>query len=162
MSDGKAVSCAQSFDCTGSHKNEHVMLTYQEIKSCATAVLTILCGNIFPSLMLNMCSFFLLTHVHQWPSDMPSVFSTFDSTGGTLGLFLAAREECTYPSVLHQLPGWGVPNNHMGNSYIIGSDLALSLLYESKVLFQPVIDCFVFSLAALIQWAEALGVCPWD
>ncbi|TEA39758.1 hypothetical protein DBR06_SOUSAS46010006, partial [Sousa chinensis] len=45
---------------------------------------------------------------------------------------------------------WGVPNNHMGTSYIIGTDLALSLLYESKVLFQPVIDCFVFSLATLI------------
>lgn len=40
-------------------------------------------------------------------------------------------------------------------------DVALALLYVSKTLFHPVLDCVTFSLLTLItmrQWAEVVGV----
>lgn len=59
---------------------------------------------------------------------------------------------------------WEGPTDHGGQTSTTEADLILSLLYVSKALFHPVLDCVVFCLATLIprrSGQKCLDFCSW-
>lgn len=131
---------------------------YQEIKSpCSLCGLPALCGNIFPCFWLSVSSFVLLKHVCQWPLGIPSAsFSISDSTGERV------RSLCCS---MRRVPVGKLPHICYSERPTIKPSITLSLLYVSKGLFHPMLDCLVSSLRSLLPdavcrsvWRPLLGL----
>ena len=138
---GKAVSCSvfqPLLSCLGMGLGPGP-LPYQEYRAHKSfAGFITLCGNISPNFMLNVCSFVVLRHVHHMASDQRQLYCTCPHRGRESILHC-----CTKGVHRSYLPCMGCrerPAGHGGPMLNNESDLALSLLFVSKMLFHPVLD----------------------
>lgn len=107
----------------------------------ANAWFVTLYGNIFPCLRLSKCSFVLLKFDYQRPWVVPHLSG--------LGPSAALRKRVAHRPAVHHGSGGG-PCWPPGTDSHHRSWSSLSLLFVSKALLHPVLDCVVPSLAAPI------------